>query len=182
MIKVMINWLLNVNMLKSYQKCSCKLFKKNCHIIQCFKCFKFNHMTKFCKNEERCLKCADKHHFKECIVSANKKCCVNCNENHESWRCACLKWKQQIKQLKEIFQNKSVKYSEASKYNCTFFVSFSVLFLNFSSLMNVSITTSSWDISESTWQIIKVKKRWVKHSLNVISNSEKILSEQIQKH
>ncbi len=32
-VKTMMNQLLNISMLKSYQKCSCKLFKKNYHII-----------------------------------------------------------------------------------------------------------------------------------------------------
>ncbi len=70
MIKMMINWLLNVDMLNSYQECSCKLFEKNCHITQCYKCFNFDHMTKFCKNEECCFKCTDKHN----ITSRNALC------------------------------------------------------------------------------------------------------------
>ena len=49
MIKMMINQLLNISMLNLYQKYLCKLFKKNYHITQCYNCFNFNHMTKFCK-------------------------------------------------------------------------------------------------------------------------------------
>ncbi len=67
-IKTMMNWLLNVSMLNLYQECSCKLFEKNCYITQCYKCFDFDHVTRFCKNEERCFKCANKHHIKRCVV------------------------------------------------------------------------------------------------------------------
>ncbi len=38
-IKTMMNWLLNINMLNLYQECLCKLFKKNCCITQYYKCF-----------------------------------------------------------------------------------------------------------------------------------------------
>jgi len=72
MIKMMINQLLNISMLNLYQKYLCKLFKKNYHITQCYNCFNFNHMTKFCKNEECCFKCTDKHHIEECITLMNK--------------------------------------------------------------------------------------------------------------
>ncbi len=83
MIKTMMNQLLNVSMLNSYQECLCKLFKKNCCIIQCYRCFDFDHMTKFCKNEECCFKCTDKHHIKKCVVLMNKRRCANCNDSHE---------------------------------------------------------------------------------------------------
>ncbi len=103
MIETMMNRLLNVNMLNSYQECLCKLFEKNCCITQCYRCFDFDHMTKFCKNKECCFKCADKHHIEKCVVSMNRRQCVNCNDSHELWRCSCLKWKLQIKQSEEIF-------------------------------------------------------------------------------
>ncbi len=66
-IKAMMNWLMNESMLNLYQECLCKLFEKNCHITQCYRCFKFDHMIRFCKKKQRCVKCADKHHIKECM-------------------------------------------------------------------------------------------------------------------
>jgi len=145
-IKMMMNQLLNVNMLNLYQECLCKLFKKNCCIIQCYKCFNFDHMTKFCKNKERCFKCADKHHIKKCVVLMNKRWCINCNNSHELWKHSCFKWKLQIKQSEEFFWNRLIRYSKALKNNCSF-SSFSLNFLNsmnFMSSMNVLMTTSSW--------------------------------------
>ncbi len=91
-IKAMINWLMNVSMLNSYQECACKLFEKNCCITQCFRCYEFDHMIKFCRKNQRCKKCADKHHIKKCMMSLNRRRCINCNENHELWRCICFKW------------------------------------------------------------------------------------------
>ncbi len=119
----------------------------------------------------------------------NKRRCVNCNDNHELWRCSCLKWKLQIKQSEEIFWNRSIRYSETSKNNHLFF-SFFLNFLNSMNLvssmnslssMNVLMMISSRDINKSTWQVMKVKKRWVNCSSCVISDSEDITSEQTQK-
>ncbi len=190
MIKTMTNQLLDVDMLNSYQECSCELFEKNCCITQCYKCFDFDHMTRFCKNEKCCFKYADKHHIERCVVLMNRRRCVNCNDSHKLWRRSCLKWKLQIKQSEEIFWNRLIRYSETSKDNCLF----SSFFLNFlssmnfvsstnsSSSMNVLTMISSWDIDKSTWQVMKVKKRWVDCSSCVISNSEDMMSEQTQKH
>ncbi len=190
MIKTMMNRLLNVDILNSYQECSCKLFEKNCRITQCYRCFDFDHIARFCKNEECCFKCTDKHHIEECAVSMNRRRCANCNDSHELWRRSCFKWKLQIKQSEEIFQNRLIRYSEALKDNC----SFSSFFLNFlssmnlvssmnsSSSMNVSTTTSSRDVDESTWQVMRVKKRRVDRSSSMISDSEDMTSKQTQKH
>ena len=91
-IKVMMNQLMNMSMLNLYQECACKLFEKNCCIMQCVRCHEFDHMIKICRKNQRCKKCADKHHIKKCVMSLNKKRCIKCNENHELWRCICFKW------------------------------------------------------------------------------------------
>ncbi len=140
-IEAMIHRLINVNMLNSYQECACKLFEKNCCITQCFRCHEFDHITKICRKNQRCEKCADKHHIKKCVMSSNKRRCINCNENHELWRCICLKWWQQMKQAFKIYRNRSFKYSETFKYNCTFFS----LFLNSLDSMNSSDSMNSFD-------------------------------------
>ncbi len=194
-IEAMMNWLMNISMLNSYQECACKLFEKNCHITQCFRCHEFNHMIKICRKNQRCEKCADKHHIKKCVMFSNKRCCVNCNENHELWRCICLKWQQRMKQAFNIYRNRLFRYSEMSKYNCTLFSLFlnsldstnssdstnSFNSMNFSNSATVMLKTCSWIADESAWQIVKIKKRWVNLFSCVSSDSDKTTSEQIQK-
>ncbi len=152
-------------MLNLYQKCACKLFEKNCHITQCFKCHEFNHMIKFCRKNQGCEKCADKHHIKKCMMSLNRRCCINCNENLELWRHICFKWQQQMKQAFKIYRNKSFKYFETSKYNCTLFLLFlnslnstnslnsmnSFNSMNFLSSVTIMLKTRSWITDESAW-------------------------------
>ncbi len=189
-IKAMMNQLMNVSMLNSYQECTCELFEKNCHITQCFRCHEFDHMIKFCRKNQRYEKCADKYHIKKCVMSSNKRRCINCNENHELWRCICLKWQQQMKQAFEIYRNRSFRYSEMSKYNCTFFLLFlnsldsmnSFDSMNLSSLATVMLKTCSWIADESAWQIVEIKKRRVDFFSYISSDSDEMTSEQIQKH
>ncbi len=181
---------------------ACKLFEKNCHITQCFRCHEFDHIIKFCRKNQRCKKCADKHHIKKCMMSSNRKCCINCNENHELWRCICFKWWQQMKQAFKIYRNKSFKYFETSKYNRALFSLFlnsldsmnSLNSINFSDSMNsldstnflssatVMSKTRSWIVNESAWQIVKIKNRWVNLFSYVNNDSDETTSEQIQKH
>ncbi len=193
-IKAMMNRLMNENMLDSYQECSCKLFKKNCCITQCYRCFEFDHMIRFCKKKQRCAKCADKHHIKECMMSLNRRRCINCNEDHEFWRCICLKWWQQMKQMSEIYRNRSIKYSKMSKYNHAFLS----LFLNSLSSINSLSSTDFADSTNSsssaiivlktrnrdvrsTWQTIEVKKRRIDLFSCAINDSHEMTSEQTQK-
>ncbi len=163
-------------------------------------------MIKFCRKNQCYVKCTDKHHIKKCVMSSNKRCCINCNENHELWRCICFKWQQQMKQTFKIYRNKLFKYSETSKYNCTFLqflnsslsssAADSMNFLNsmnflkftnsLSSANSLSLTivvlkTRSLVAYESTWQMIKVKKRRVNHFSCVSSNSDEMLLKQSQK-
>ncbi len=205
-IKAMTNQLMNVSMLNAYHECACELFEKNCCITQCFRCQKFDHMIRFRRKNQRCVKCVDKHHIKKCMMSLNKRRCANCNKNHELWRCICLKWWQQMKQAFEIYRNRSFKYSEASKYNCTLlqFLS-SSLSSDSADLMNslsstnslrftnslssanslssttVVLKTRSLVAHESTWQMIEVKKRRVNHFSCVNSDSDETSLEQSQK-
>ncbi len=194
-IEVMINWLMNVSILNLYQECACKLFEKNCHITQCFRCHEFDHMIKICRKNQRCEKCADKHHIEKCVMSLNRKRCVNCNENHELWRHICFKWWQQMKQAFKIYRNRSFKYFEMFKYNCTLFLLFlnSLNSMNSSNSMNsfnstnflssatVMLKTRSWIADESAWQIVEIKKRWINLFSCISSDSDETTSEQIQK-
>ncbi len=193
-IEVIMNQLMNESMLNLYQECLCKLFKKNCCITQCYRCFEFDHMIRFCKKKQHCVKCADKHHIEECMMFLNRKCCINCNKDHELWRCICLKWQQQMKQMSEIYRNRLIKYLKMSKYNHVFLS----LFLNSLSSMNslssidfVDSTNSSSSTSvvlktcnqdiELIWQMIEVKKRQVDLFSYVTNNSNEMIFKQIQK-
>lgn len=49
-------------------------------VLQCYKCFKFNHSAKICHGNQKCSKCAEDHSFKDCSTDNFK--CINCGGNH----------------------------------------------------------------------------------------------------
>ena len=59
----------------------------NAHkIVQCHKCFQFNHYTNACSlpdSDAKCSCCGLKHNFRVCPNKENPKC-VNCGNNHHS--------------------------------------------------------------------------------------------------
>ncbi len=100
-----------------------------------------------------------------------------------------------MKQVFEIYRNRSFRYFKTSKYNCTLFLLFlnsldsinssdstnSFDSMNLSSSATVMLKTCSWIADESAWQIVKIKKRRVNLFSCVNSNSDETTSEQIQK-
>lgn len=71
-------------------------------LLQCYRCLGFNHMSKNCRNEERCMYCADGHRSSECTIKNEREKfkCYNCREylgvkecNHRasSWECEYYK-------------------------------------------------------------------------------------------
>ncbi|XP_075988876.1 uncharacterized protein LOC142984892 [Anticarsia gemmatalis] len=58
-----------------------KVHEYHAPLLQCFKCFKFNHGAKICKNSQKCSICTEEHHFSECVNKNNIKC-INCQGPH----------------------------------------------------------------------------------------------------
>lgn len=68
-------------------------FREFIRPTQCFKCWRFGHIAKFCRNKKCCAKCTEEHEEKDC-KSSDKKCrnCIEFNQhnkkatsvNHES--------------------------------------------------------------------------------------------------
>ncbi len=100
---------MNMSMLNAYHECTCKLFEKNCHITQCFKCQEFDHMIRFCRKNQRCVKCTDKHHIKKCMTSSNKRRCTNAMKIINSEDASVLndnsKWNKCSKSIKTDHSN-----------------------------------------------------------------------------
>lgn len=51
-------------------------------VKQCFRCLRFDHLAKFCKNAQRCSICTENHSYKECTIPIDKAVCVHCKDNH----------------------------------------------------------------------------------------------------
>jgi hypothetical protein len=80
-------------------------------LLQCFRCFKFNHSAKICSNKQRCSICAGEHHFKECddVKSIN---CINCGGPHLAIDRSCP-----IKIQKTLEKKNKISYASATQKN-----------------------------------------------------------------
>ena len=83
-------------------------------ILRCYKCQKFGHVQKNCKNTVQCGICAESHYTKLCLErkSANLPVvikCVNCGENHESRYFKCTK---RLEFIQKLSNNDSVRSSK----------------------------------------------------------------------
>ena len=52
------------------------------HIIRCFKCQKFGHISAKCQSEEKCGHCSENLLFRDCPKRNQESKCANCNLNH----------------------------------------------------------------------------------------------------
>ncbi|PZO93253.1 MAG: hypothetical protein DI617_08970 [Streptococcus pyogenes] len=57
-----------------WNRVNCKEYIK---VTQCFKCLKFGHFARVCKNEMACANCGGRHQQKEC---KEEVCCRNCGD------------------------------------------------------------------------------------------------------
>ena len=64
---------------------NCKAYD-DLSISQCFNCSGFNHSSKKCQNESKCIYCAGKHKAKDCQIT-NKIQCANCLHANTKYNC-----------------------------------------------------------------------------------------------
>ena len=73
-------------------------FKTETHFrpVQCFKCQRFDHDQRNCRNEIACLRCGKAHHHSEC-KNDSQLCCVNCGGNHAAVSRSCRTMRQETR-------------------------------------------------------------------------------------
>ena len=67
---------------------------------QCFKCQRFDHVSRNCQALTRCVKCGESHQSKDCSVTEKEKfACANCKENHTANYRGCADYKKAKKRI-----------------------------------------------------------------------------------
>lgn len=80
-------------------------------ILRCYKCQELNnHVAKMCPNQDRCVKCSEPHHSKNC--QANQMNCANCGQGHRADSSRCPAWEKE-------YRNHVLSKTSASKKDIT---------------------------------------------------------------
>ena len=77
-----INRIIIEKILKEKNKKNAIIFSRKSKIIQCFNCYKYDHIEKMCKNLTKCDHCVKSHETNRCnkdeIKITHK--CINCEQ------------------------------------------------------------------------------------------------------
>lgn len=73
-------------------------------VMQCYRCMKFNHTAKVCKNQQVCSVCSGDHQYKDCTNEDNIKC-SNCGGAHLAISKMCPVKMQRIAKQKQNIQS-----------------------------------------------------------------------------
>jgi hypothetical protein len=111
----MTNRLIKKELLNEHTHLVCEYFEKECRIKQCFKCQRYNHVSKTCRNSKKCEQCAQEHSTKDCRIAIDYRTCVNCENKHSTWSFQCDVKATKKRRLNIIWKNKLILHDETSR-------------------------------------------------------------------
>ncbi len=111
----MTNRLIKEELLNEHTHLICEYFEKECRIKQCFKCQRYDHVSKTCRNSKKCEQCAQKHSTKDCRIAIDHRSCANCEDKHSTWSFQCDVKATKKRRLNIIWRNKSILHVETSR-------------------------------------------------------------------
>ena len=84
--------------------------------MQCYKCFKYGHVAKYCKSDDQiCSSGGDKHKYENCPNSNQQPVCCNCKRIHIATSRECPKFKEHQQKIQKTIE----RYSSTNKQNNT---------------------------------------------------------------
>ena len=81
--------------------------------MRCFKCQKFGHIAKFCKEKRRCARCSGDHEYGECEGKEKPKCC-SCGGEHSVAFGGCPIMKKEV-EIQKVKVLEKITYAQAVK-------------------------------------------------------------------
>ena len=85
-IVIMINRLIVEEFLVEHEIKYCERYVQNSRMTQCFNCYKYEHIDKFCRYKIKCDYCANSYDSQDCNVTVTTTSCkcVTCDYDHEA--------------------------------------------------------------------------------------------------
>jgi len=98
----------------------CEPYSPELQPRQCFKCYRFGHIAKFCEKTARCGHCAATAHEEGeagCPTTRNgaKQRCVNCGDEHSAWDRRCRVAKAVWAEAKEAYKRRPLHFEQATR-------------------------------------------------------------------
>jgi hypothetical protein len=174
----MTNRLIKEELLNEHTHLICEYFEKECRIKQYFKCQRYDHVSKTCRNSKKCEQCAQKHSTKDCRIAIDHRSCVNCENKHSTWSFQCDVKTTKKRRLNIIWKNKSILHVETSR-NTNVKQNAKKRINEFSTI--ISFTEISQIIERMTFTNEQEKSTLMSLNLNEITNRFFILSSIIDK-
>ncbi len=174
----MTNRLIKEELLNENTHLVCEYFEKECRIKQCFKCQRYDHVSKTCRNSKKCEQCAQRHSTKDCRIAIDHRSCANCEDKHSTWSFQCDVKTTKKRRLNIIWRNKSILHVETSrntnvKQNAKERINESSTITSFTEISQIIERMTSTDEQE--------KSTLMNLNLNEITNRFLILSSIIDK-
>jgi hypothetical protein len=110
------NHLVDAGLIWDYQLHDCEPFTGNCKVTQCFKCFKYGHVTCTCSNIAKCGFCAALgHETNNCIqrnTPNNHRCvvCASPEAKHSAWSGACPTRKKKVMEARLAYSQRPARF------------------------------------------------------------------------
>lgn len=124
--EVMADRILDYGFRDGHIECSTEYFERNSKVVQCFKCWKYGHISKHCQNEEICHECKGNHDPRKCLSNTKTAYCPACKKSgHKPWAKSCPARKDAKAKADTAFANRPYRYSQTNREAPTDRASFS---------------------------------------------------------
>ena len=94
----------------------CELYHGDCRLTQCFKCQKYGHTARVCRQNQKCGLCVisgyDNHSY-AFRNEPNRHHCVNCEESHSVWFSRCKARQEQVEKARLAYSTRPCRYAGA---------------------------------------------------------------------
>jgi hypothetical protein len=107
------NRLVDAGLIWQYELHDCEPYEGECAITQCFKCYQYGHVARFCRNTARCGFCAAPGHAtNDCMAKEEpaKHRYVNCRMSHCLWARECSARKGRAEAARIAYKNRPLRF------------------------------------------------------------------------
>lgn len=107
------NRLCEKGMILAYEIYDCEPYEEAAQPKQCYNCFRFGHISRYCRERARCGRCgAAAHADADCpAMSGNRPKCLSCEGAHAAWDRICPEVQKQRAIAREAYARRATRFA-----------------------------------------------------------------------